>query len=141
MANLPNPGESRAVLVGVSTYQHLETLEAVANNLTDLAGELTAENVWGLPAANCAVIRDPNTAAEMLDPLLAAAQAATDTLGFYYAGHGLTPPVGSSLHLALPGSVSGRMYTAVPYDHVREALLRSRASRRVVILLGSPTAQ
>ncbi len=26
------------------------------------------------------------------------------------------------------------MYTAVPYDHVREAMLRSRASRRVVIL-------
>ena len=87
----------------------------------------------------------------MLDPLLDAAQAATDTLLFYYAGHGLTPPVGSNLHLALPGSVSGRTYTAVPYDHVREAMLKSRASRRVVILdccysglalghMGDPTA-
>src|SRR3974390_3263822 len=90
MASLPDPGQSRAVLVGVSNYQHLEALDAVANNLTDLADELTAENVWGLPPHNCVVILEPNSAAEMLDPLLDAAQAATDTLPFYYAGHGLT---------------------------------------------------
>ena len=134
MASLAEPGQSRAVLVGVSSYQHLEVLNAVANNLTDLAGELTAENVWGLPADNCVVVPDPKTASEMLDPLEFAAQAATDTLLFYFAGHGLAPLAGSNLYLALPGSVKERMYTAVPYDHVREAMLRSRASRRVVIL-------
>jgi Caspase domain len=134
MASLADPGQSRAVLVGVSSYQHLEALNAVANNLTDLADELTAENVWGLPADNCVVVLDPKTAAEMLDPLVVAAQAATDTLLFYFAGHGLTPPTGSNLHLALPGSIRKRMYTAVSYDHVREAMLTSRASRRVAIL-------
>ncbi len=88
MASLAEPGQSRAVLVGVSSYQHLEVLNAVANNLTDLAGELTAENVWRLPADNCVVAPDPKTASEMLDPLEFAAQAATDTLLFYFAAMG-----------------------------------------------------
>src|SRR5207302_8568350 len=101
---------------------------------TDLAAELSAQNVWGLPPGNCVVVPDPMSPADMLDPLTDAARTATDTLLFYYAGHGLPPPTGASLYLALPGSDRKRMYTAVPYDHVREVLLNSRARRRIVIL-------
>jgi flagellar motility protein MotE (MotC chaperone) len=134
MLSLPDPQHSRAVLVGVSSYAQLEALDAVRNNLADLAAELSAEDVWGLPIGNCAVVAEPNSPTEMLDPLTAAAKAATDTLLFYYSGHGLTPSTGGNLYLALPGSVAGRMYTSVPYDQVREALLNSRAVRKIVIL-------
>lgn len=134
MPSLPDPQRSRAVLVGVSSYAKLEALDAVRNNLNDLAAELSSEDVWGLIADNCAVVAEPKSPTEMLDPLTDAAKAATDTLLFYYSGHGLTPPTGGNLYLALPGSVPGRMYTSVPYDQVREALLNSRAIRKIVIL-------
>jgi serine/threonine protein kinase len=71
----------------------------------------------------------------MLDPVVMAAQNATDTLLLYYAGHGLVDRRGE-LHLTHVDSDPNphRMYTAVPYDHIRDALLESRAARRIVIL-------
>ncbi len=58
---------------------------------------------------------------------------ATDTLLLYYAGHGLVDRR-SELHLALTGSDQQRIYTAVSYNIVRDVLLESRATRRIVIL-------
>ncbi|HJY59033.1 MAG TPA: caspase family protein [Streptosporangiaceae bacterium] len=126
---------SQAVLIGGCHYQKLADLEAVHNNLTVLAKELCASDIWGLPADNCVTVEDPAMADEMLDPVLAAAEKATDTLLVYYAGHGLVGRRGE-LHLALVGSESDpqRMYKAVPYDHIRDALLESGAARRIVIL-------
>src|SRR5438105_1730749 len=122
MADLPDAQLSRAVLIGVADYEKLGALDAVRNNLTDLAAELGADNVWGLPSDNCVVVQDPKSAADLLDPLTDAAGTATDTLLFYYTGHGLQHPTNASLYLALPGSDRERMYTAVQYDQVREAL-------------------
>lgn len=133
MTDLPDPSHSRAILVGVAEYRSLSTLPAAGNNLSALAEALLSDMIWGLPTEHCAVVRDPRSAADMLDPVMAA-QDATDTLLFYYAGHGLVDPRRSELHLATIGSDPQRMYTAVPYSQVRDALLESRASRRVVIL-------
>ncbi|MFB7271648.1 hypothetical protein [Streptomyces sp. NPDC056244] len=41
MSVLPDPGATRAVLIGTSHYDHLESLPAVSNNLTSLAEALT----------------------------------------------------------------------------------------------------
>lgn len=133
MTDLPDPSHSRAILVGVAEYRSLSTLPAAGNNLSALAEALLSDMIWGLPTEHCVVVRDPRSAADMLDPVMAA-QDATDTLLFYYAGHGLVDPRRSELHLATIGSDPQRMYTAVPYSQVRDALLESRASRRVVIL-------
>jgi Caspase domain len=72
----------------------------------------------------------------MLDPVLMAARDARDTLLFYYAGHGLVGQRTADLRLALVGSDPDpqRTYTAVPYGDIRDALLDSRAIRRIVIL-------
>ncbi len=70
----------------------------------------------------------------MLNPVRNAADKATDTLLLYYAGHGLVDPRGGRLHLTLVASDPKRIYTAVPYGHIRDALLDSRAARRLVIL-------
>jgi hypothetical protein len=132
---LPDPMLSRAVLIGGCHYRKLAPLAAVHNNLTVLAKELCASDIWGLPADNCVTVEDPATPAEMLDPVVEAADQATDTLLLYYAGHGLVDRRGV-LHLALVESESDThlMYKAVPYDHIRDVLLESRAARRIVIL-------
>jgi flagellum-specific peptidoglycan hydrolase FlgJ len=133
--SLPNPSLSRAVIIGVGDYSRLRELPAVHRNLIALREVLCADQYWGLPSNHCALVDGPKTAAEMLDPVLEAACGATDTLLLYYAGHGLVDRRGG-LNLTLVGSDPDpqRMYTSVPYVHVRDALLDSRASRRIVIL-------
>ncbi len=136
MSTLPDPAASRAVLIGTSRYDStaLGDLPAVAANLDALAGLLCAPNVWGLPAENCTVVANPATAAEMLEPIAAAAAEATDTLFVYYAGHGLVARTPPELHLALTASKQNASYTAVPYGLIREELVGVRALRQVVIL-------
>lgn len=133
MVSLPDPERSRVVLVGASTYVNLPDLPAVANNLSALAACFLDPSVWGLPPGNLQMVVDPSASDEMLDPLHDAADGATDTVVFYYAGHGLMDSR-SSLHLALRRSVQGRAHTSTPYDWVRESLVHSAAARRVVIL-------
>ncbi|MEV4289370.1 caspase family protein [Nonomuraea bangladeshensis] len=134
MSRVPDPALSRVVLIGTAHYDFLPALASVEDNLLSLADVLTAEEVWGLPADHVTIVADPVTGADLLDPVVRAADEATDTLVFYYAGHGLTDPRRGELHLALKGSDAQRPYTAVSYAHVRDALLDSRATRRIVIL-------
>jgi CheY-like chemotaxis protein len=134
MDKLPDPLRSRVVLIGVTNYRNLTPLPAVHNNLADLAIAFSSDQLWGLPPSHCVVIEDPETPEEMLDPLVDFAQNATDTLLLYYAGHGLVDPLRSELHITRPGSDPLRMHTAVPYNQVRDVLLSSPATRRIVIL-------
>lgn len=129
-----DPFLSRAVLIGTGSYGTLSPIVAIHNNLPALAEVLRADNYWGLPADRCAIVEDPETTADMLDPVRVAAHDATDTLLVYYAGHGLVDPRRSELHLSLTGSDPQRIYTAVPYALIRDLLLDSRAVRRIVIL-------
>ncbi|MEU4511455.1 caspase family protein [Nonomuraea wenchangensis] len=133
MSRVPDPALSRVVLIGTARYDFLPALASVEDNLLSLADVLTAEEVWGLPADHVTIVADPVTSADLLDPVVRAADEATDTLIFYYAGHGLIGQRGD-LHLALVGSDAQRMYKAVSYAHVRDALLGSRAARRIVVL-------
>jgi hypothetical protein len=131
---LPDPLGSHAVLVGGTEYRMMEDLPAVRNNLFSLYDALRSEQIWGLPAPNCTVVDDAETVAEMLDPLVEAAYNTSDTLLFYYAGHGLISSQRGELHLTLRSSNPQRIYTAVPYENVRDILLESRARCRIVIL-------
>lgn len=136
MAGLPDPNASRVVLIGTAQYEspQLPDIPAVRNNLSALAEALRSPRVWGVPHGSCAVVADPATNVEMLDPVAVAAQEATDTLILYYTGHGLVDSKRGDLHLALTTTNPGRMYSAVPYGNVRDLLLDSRAARRIVIL-------
>ncbi|MGW5472519.1 caspase, EACC1-associated type [Streptomyces chartreusis] len=133
MRALPDPAESRAVLVGVSRYSALESLPAVANNLPALADVLTGSASWHLPSDHCSVIAEPQTLRDMLDPVKAAADHAKDTLLVYFAGHGLLDGRGE-LFFGLPGSVQGQSYTGVTYQSLRE-IVRDCAAQRIVIIL------
>ncbi|MFE5029242.1 caspase domain-containing protein [Streptomyces sp. NPDC056656] len=121
------------MLIGASRYTHLESLPAVANNLTALAQELSGPRSWGLSDGRCIVVAEPVSAPQVLDVVESAAAMATDTLLVYYAGHGLQTQDGE-LYLSVSGSVPQRADTGLQYDHLRKMLLRSRAERHVVVL-------
>lgn len=130
---LPDPAQSRAILVGSSRYRTLPPLSSVYNNLGGLAAILRDPDVWGLPAEHCTVIADPQSPARLVKPIQAAAEQAVDTLLVYYAGHGLTNRSGD-LHLTHYDSDADAQYSQVPYQWVRDPIRDSPARRRIVIL-------
>lgn len=131
---LADPTRSRAVLIGTHSYKHLEDLPSVANNIKRLRELLIDSGIWGLPQANCSVLIQPDNAQMAATKLEEAAAAATDTLLFYYAGHGLTMPRTLDLGLALVDSRVHTKHTVLPFDWVRDSMLASQAVRKVVIL-------
>ncbi|MDD1064237.1 caspase family protein [Streptomyces cocklensis] len=117
----------------MSRYAFLEPLPAVANNLPALASLLTAANAWGLPEGHCTIISEPQSGQEVADVLWQQAQEATDTLLFYFGGHGLIDSRGELL-LGLASSRHGRSHTGISYQWLREAMGEGRSQRYVVIL-------
>jgi hypothetical protein len=130
---LPDPGASRAVLIGSSKFDHLEQLPAVANNLTALAEALSLPTSWGLAPQNCVVVSNPASNDEVMAELRSAVEQAHDTLLVYYAGHGLID-LQNALQLALPKSRQGWVGSALPYDWLRQAVLAGPADRHVLVL-------
>jgi Tol biopolymer transport system component len=134
MAVLPDPGRSRAVLIGASTYRHLTDLPAVGNNLSGFRDVLVAPALGGLPADNCTVVAEPTTPVEIYRALRTNAAAAEDTLLVYFAGHGRTGSR-NELWLCLPDTDPDELpYSAWPYDELRRVVADSPATKKVVIL-------
>jgi hypothetical protein len=136
----PDPTQSRAVLIGISTYSRMpksKQLPAVRNNLDKLADLLCDERVWGLPRDHCTVLRDVDSPESAIQAIRAAAKAAADCLVFYYAGHGLAAPaIDDDLYLALsPAYEPGGTHLALRYALI-SSLIRndSHAKGKVVIL-------
>ncbi|WP_406161864.1 caspase family protein [Streptomyces sp. NBC_00882] len=121
------------MLIGVSSYVHLEPLPAVANNLPALADILTSGGSWNLPPGHCTVVAEPDSTPAMLDAVEQAAEVAEDTLLVYFAGHGLLDGRGE-LFFGLPRSAAGRSHTGVTYQALREILADTPAQRHVIIL-------
>lgn len=134
MSALSDPGASRAVLIGTSHYQHLEQLPSVANNLLALAELLRSPLLLHLPGEHVTVLEEPESAHGVVGAVRRAAVDATDTLIVYFAGHGLVDDQ-DHLSLGLPHSEAGRIETTLPYEWLRQVLLKdSRAERHVVLL-------
>ncbi|MEU8627625.1 transporter substrate-binding domain-containing protein [Streptomyces sp. NPDC048669] len=134
MSVLPDPGASRAVLVGTSRYQHLEQLPAVSNNLQALAGLLSGPLSLQLPAQHVTVVENPAAAHTVVREVREAAAEATDTLVVYFAGHGLIDSQ-DTLSLALPHTEFGCVETGLPYDWLRQVLLLDSCAERHVVIL------
>ncbi|MCX4993554.1 caspase family protein [Streptomyces sp. NBC_00568] len=127
--------KSRAVLLGVHTYQHLGALTGVRHNVPTLRNLLTAEDVGGLPDANCVSVPDDSGPNDFLDALNDAALEANHMLLVYYAGHGqIGGKDGRSLLLTTVKSRPGRPYHSALYENIDEVVAASRARHRIVIL-------
>src|SRR4051794_29486673 len=116
---LPNPAETVAVLVGVSQYpldDDLGNLPSVARNLRDLRDALTDQRFGGLDPQRCLSVLNPRMPADVAEPLLESTKRATDTLLFYFAGHGLRDDNGRlylSTRLSKRGTLS---FSSVAFD-------------------------
>ncbi|MBR7833257.1 caspase family protein [Actinospica durhamensis] len=136
---LSDPQRSHAILIGTYSYQSLDELPAVKNNLDRLSQLMRHPEVWGLPEGNCVVLAQP-TRDEFLEAVDDATRDAEDSLLFYYAGHGLTDPTTGELYLGLENSSTDRLYRSIRYEEIRSLLLGSnsgvpiKARRKVVIL-------
>ncbi|GLZ76274.1 hypothetical protein Afil01_10810 [Actinorhabdospora filicis] len=125
---LPRPDESVAILVGSASYEdpRLPEIPAVSANLTELRRRF--DGVFG----RVRTFADPPLSD--LRAIVAAAKEATDTVLFYFAGHGLRQPDGS-LYLALPGTDHEQQrFTSLAYADIRAMLAESPALRKLVIL-------
>ncbi|MFI7010826.1 tetratricopeptide repeat protein [Streptomyces sp. NPDC050145] len=133
---LPDPEASRAVLIGAYAYRHLPDLAGVRGNVEALQEYLTGPAGWALPRENCLARPQPGDPCVLADELFDAAEAATDTLLIYYAGHGDPGSGGDAaeLRLAMHASRADRPGHWLRYGDVREAVRRSPAQRRIVVL-------
>ncbi|MFD5833812.1 caspase domain-containing protein [Streptomyces collinus] len=131
---LAKPTASRAILVGVHTYSHLDNLPATRNNLRGLRDILTNSLFCGLPQKNCVILDNPSDDAEIISVLADLAQEATDTLIFYFAGHGFLHERRAELHLAVSTTEKFKLWTSLDFAWIRDQIAESRAPRRVIIL-------
>ncbi|MDX3132902.1 caspase family protein [Streptomyces europaeiscabiei] len=137
---LSNGTESHVVLVGTARYRDrsLADLPAVKNNLEALHAAFT-HGPWGLPSEHCTVLLDQDEPSAVLEVLADAAARATDTLIFYYAGHGLADTLGADNQLLLAltrAKAEDRPWRSLSYADVRRVLLDPTVltKRKVVIL-------
>ncbi|WP_369695914.1 caspase family protein [Streptomyces abyssomicinicus] len=122
----PDPRESRAVVVGASRQgTALPGVEASALKLAEHLGNL------GVPRT-VTLIGDEATPHAAISALRTAAAEATDTLIFYFAGHGTTDLHGD---LILGSSSSNDLPdAALPFTYVHDLVRGSQANRTLVIL-------
>nr|WP_269781699.1 caspase family protein [Nocardia bovistercoris] len=123
-------------MIGVGAYDHsdrLPPIPAAARNLIDLNWLLTGEG-GVVRTENCWTVLDPAGSAEVGDLVERSAEQAGDMLLVYYTGHGLLDRRGR-LHLTLTGTHPDRAgYTALPFTTLRESILDSPATTRILIL-------
>ena len=137
MTRLPDPARSRVVLVGTAAYhaKDFADLPSVTNNVNALAEALTDPAHGGFKPEHCVRLQDPADPRDVSQALRNAAAQAEDTLLVYFAGHGMTGPRRHDLFLCTSDSDPAELaLSALPYEHLRDVVLDSPASNRIVIL-------
>jgi cyclophilin family peptidyl-prolyl cis-trans isomerase len=127
-------GNSRAVLIGTSTYRNLGNVPA-ARSLQRMH-DLLASDLCGWPADKITEIKDELRPGDLHSRLIKIFRDVTDVALFYFVGHGLIDDedqlclglVESSTELHLRAS------TSLQFRNVRDAFIHSRAEVRVLIL-------
>lgn len=139
----PRGKANRALIVGVSEYDHTKPSDGVPGNLstvhdnrTGLNGALHRGAVFGEGQITVC----PSPAHDgFWEALHRAAQEAKGLLLFYFAGHGILPVEGNELYLQMrnarvvPGGRNA-FPGAAAITHVLDVLANSKAERIVVIL-------
>ncbi|MFJ7294164.1 caspase, EACC1-associated type [Streptomyces collinus] len=125
---------SRAVLLGVDTYDHFTDLGGVRNNVPALRAQLIDVAVGGLADEHCVCLPPDSSQEVVLDAVQQAAEEACDLLLVYYAGHGHFHRDGESLLLSTRASHLSSPHRSVPYAEIRAYVTASPARHKVVII-------
>ncbi|GAA1924297.1 hypothetical protein GCM10009716_35720 [Streptomyces sodiiphilus] len=137
----PDPGRSRAVLIGVSRYAHGDypDLPSVAAGLDELNAVLTDDSLGRMAAARTTVLHSPRRE-RMVAAVRDAVAGAEDLLLLYFAGHGRLEPgpqeprVGELHLLPTEAAPDEAGLHGISYRHLTGLLRESRAEHIVVIL-------
>ncbi|MEU8224897.1 caspase family protein [Kribbella sp. NPDC048915] len=129
-------GASRAVLIGVSHYDHagFTPLPAAQNSVAAMHAMLSDPALCGWSPGQITVISNPRSVSELGIQLTELAKETTGVLLLYYVGHGVVTERAelcltvSSTHPGHPG-ISG-----LRWETIRHAFLNSAARVRVGIL-------
>ncbi|MGP3924568.1 caspase family protein [Streptomyces sp. 8N616] len=135
--HLPDPRRSRALLIGASQYANAELfdLPVVPDTLYDLTAALTDPKHGVISEEHCTVICDEGDVRQVGRVLRSTVEAAEDLLLVYYTGHGLVGGRRHELYLALTESEeSAPAFNSLAYDNLRDAVLDSPASLKVIVL-------
>jgi tRNA A-37 threonylcarbamoyl transferase component Bud32 len=133
----PDPNCSRVVLIGTSRYSDnsLPNLPAVRATITDLARVFTDPGNGIVPPRHCAVLMDEGDIRMIGSRLRSVIKEAEDLLLVYYAGHGLVAGRRHELYLALADSEwADPEFNSLEYAKLRDAIMRSTAKNKIVIL-------
>ncbi|MEU1209430.1 caspase family protein [Nocardia sp. NPDC005825] len=130
-----HPNGTRAVLIGVSSYQDhaLPDLPAAEEDLRGLSAALTDEVRGVFSREDCTVLHNPD-ARSFGQVISRACREPADVLLIYYTGHGLLDDR-DNLHFGLAGSDRAQIpWTALPFETVRDALASSSAAVKILLL-------
>jgi cyclophilin family peptidyl-prolyl cis-trans isomerase len=125
---------SRAVLIATSTYASFDDVPA-ANSVRRFRDLLTSD-LCGWPQDRITEIQDADGPGDLHAQLIRLFREARDVALFYFVGHGLEDDDGQ-LCLGLVNSSNDpdlRAATSLPFEAVRDALIRSNAATKLVFL-------
>ena len=126
---------SRAVLIGTAKYRNLNPVPAAANSLRRMAGLLKSD-LCGWPADRVIEMADEPGPGDLHNRLILLFREVSDVAMFYFAGHG-QPDDRDQLCLGLVNSSEEpdlRASTSLEFSDVRDALIRSPAKTKILIL-------
>jgi cyclophilin family peptidyl-prolyl cis-trans isomerase len=128
-------GNSRAVLVGTSAYRNLTQVPAAGHSLGRMHALLMSD-LCGWPDGRITEIQDAAGPGDLHQRLIRLFRDVTGVALFYFVGHGQVDDR-DRLCLGLAGSSTEpdlRASTSLEFEDVRDALLRSRAQTKILIL-------
>ena len=134
--DLPDYSRSRAILIGTSTYQDtgFPSLPTAANSLDGVREVLTDPRLCGWPSERITFLLNPVDVPQLVKKLRRLAETTEDVLLVYFVGHGTMNELGQLCLVLSDTDFTDPDVTGLEYSRVSDALKRSPARMRVVIL-------
>lgn len=130
------PAGPRAVLIGVSAYEHAEfpPIRAARNSTQAMYDLLSDPALCGWAAEQITVISNPGSAENLADQIADLAESTTGVLLLYYVGHGVLSDAGE-LCLTVTATRPDRpKISGLPWSTFADVLRACPARTRLVIL-------
>lgn len=130
--------ESVAIVVGNSQCPRdadgLPALPGVVANIVDLERLLLDPGVLGLPPERVHRVLDEDSPSRLAELISDWSQSATDTLLFYYAGHGLIAKRGDLLLATSSTTTSKAEVNALRWEQIKDLIRDCPAKKKLVFL-------
>jgi hypothetical protein len=133
----PDYSQSRAILIGTSTYQNTKDfleVPAAANSLAGMWEALTNPDLCGWPESSVTALQNPVGMREVVRTLRRLARATEEVLLVYFVGHGVILPSGKLCLVLSDTDAEDPDISGLEFERVREALLNSPARLKIVVL-------